>query len=169
MAKQSAGILLFRRGPDGPLFLLVRPGGPFFAKRGNDPIWGIPKGEFDPEAEAAKGELGAPYVISFEVFQENEFDWSQETVTFYTGDDILADESDSPIYNYRSLFGELHFGYGSGDPNVVYIRNPSLRREWEVLRSTGHFAIEVLGMEAEERFEKQDLKHSNEPRKFRSD
>lgn len=55
MAKQSAGILLFRRGPDGLRFLLVRPGGPFFAKRGNDPIWGIPKGEFDPETESPAG------------------------------------------------------------------------------------------------------------------
>lgn len=51
MAKQSAGVLLFRRGPTGPLFLLVKPGGPFYAHRGNDPVWGIPKGEFDPEAE----------------------------------------------------------------------------------------------------------------------
>ena len=52
MAKQSSGILLFRRDPDGLRFLLVKPGGPFFARRGGDPIWGIPKGEFDPDSES---------------------------------------------------------------------------------------------------------------------
>lgn len=54
MAKQSAGILLFRRDPDGMRFLLVRPGGPFFTRRRDDPIWGIPKGEFDPDEELAR-------------------------------------------------------------------------------------------------------------------
>jgi len=51
VGKHSAGIILFRRDPDGPRFLLVRPGGPFFAHCGDDPIWGIPKGEFNPEVE----------------------------------------------------------------------------------------------------------------------
>jgi predicted NUDIX family NTP pyrophosphohydrolase len=43
--KTSAGILLFRRQPDGTLqFLLVHPGGPFF-KNKDDGVWSIPKGE----------------------------------------------------------------------------------------------------------------------------
>jgi predicted NUDIX family NTP pyrophosphohydrolase len=43
-AARSAGILLFRRGPDGPEFLLVHPGGPFWARR-DEGAWSIPKGE----------------------------------------------------------------------------------------------------------------------------
>lgn len=50
MAKQSAGILLYRKQASGLQVLLVHPGGPFFAKKdaGN---WTIPKGEY-PESEA---------------------------------------------------------------------------------------------------------------------
>ncbi len=42
--KISAGILLYRSGPEGPEVLLAHPGGPFFVNR--DPgHWTIPKGE----------------------------------------------------------------------------------------------------------------------------
>ena len=45
MAKQSAGILLYKRS-NGDLFVfLVHPGGPFFAKKDLG-AWSIPKGEF---------------------------------------------------------------------------------------------------------------------------
>jgi predicted NUDIX family NTP pyrophosphohydrolase len=39
----SAGILLYRRTPDGVEVLLVHPGGPFWAKK-DDAAWSIPKG-----------------------------------------------------------------------------------------------------------------------------
>ena len=46
MAKQSAGILLYRgRGPALRL-LLVHPGGPFWAKKDLG-AWSIPKGEYE--------------------------------------------------------------------------------------------------------------------------
>ncbi len=45
MAKQSAGILLYRRAGDTIEVLLAHPGGPFFAKK-DDGVWSIPKGEF---------------------------------------------------------------------------------------------------------------------------
>jgi predicted NUDIX family NTP pyrophosphohydrolase len=44
MAVRSAGILLFRRRPEGPEVLLVHPGGPFWARR-DAGAWSIPKGE----------------------------------------------------------------------------------------------------------------------------
>lgn len=43
MAKESAGVLLFRRNPM-PEVLLAHPGGPFWANR-DDGAWSIPKGE----------------------------------------------------------------------------------------------------------------------------
>jgi predicted NUDIX family NTP pyrophosphohydrolase len=46
MAKQSAGILLYRMAGDEPEVLLVHPGGPFFAKR-DAGVWSIPKGEYE--------------------------------------------------------------------------------------------------------------------------
>src|ERR1051325_2135684 len=49
---ESAGLLVWRRGPDGPLFLLAHPGGPFW--RGKDSgAWSIPKGLIDPGEETA--------------------------------------------------------------------------------------------------------------------
>jgi predicted NUDIX family NTP pyrophosphohydrolase len=50
VAKQSAGLLMFRRRAGGLEVLLVHPGGPFFASR-DAGAWSIPKGEFD-SAEA---------------------------------------------------------------------------------------------------------------------
>lgn len=59
-SKHSAGILLFRFRAGAPDFLLVHPGGPYWAKRDLG-AWTIPKGELeDGEAasECALRELG---------------------------------------------------------------------------------------------------------------
>ena len=59
MAKQSAGILIYRKGNTGLEVLLVHPGGPFWAKK-DWGAWSIPKGEFDDDEEpldAAKREI----------------------------------------------------------------------------------------------------------------
>jgi predicted NUDIX family NTP pyrophosphohydrolase len=57
MAKQSAGILMFRRTGGRPEVLLVHPGGPFWAKK-DDGAWSIPKGLYedreDPLAAARR-------------------------------------------------------------------------------------------------------------------
>ena len=58
-AKRSAGILLYRRSPNGIEVFLVHPGGPFWAKRDLG-AWTIPKGEIDAGEdllEAAKREF----------------------------------------------------------------------------------------------------------------
>ena len=47
MPKTSAGILLFRKRPQGVEVLLVHPGGPFWAKK-DDGAWTMPKGEVEP-------------------------------------------------------------------------------------------------------------------------
>ena len=47
MPKRSAGLLLYRRGGDRLLVLLVHPGGPFWAKR-DVGAWSVPKGEIEP-------------------------------------------------------------------------------------------------------------------------
>ena len=57
MARQSAGILLYRLAGDEPEVLLVHPGGPYWAKR-DAGAWSIPKGEYEageePFASAAR-------------------------------------------------------------------------------------------------------------------
>lgn len=57
--KQSAGVLIYRRGARGLEFLLAHPGGPVFRRR-DAGAWTIPKGEIEPGEEplaAAKREL----------------------------------------------------------------------------------------------------------------
>ena len=65
-AKQSAGLLLYRRGGEGIEVLLVHPGGPFWARK-DDGAWSIPKGEVEPGESALdvalrefEEELGTP-------------------------------------------------------------------------------------------------------------
>jgi predicted NUDIX family NTP pyrophosphohydrolase len=48
--KRSAGILLFRRHGGETEFLLVHPGGPFWAKK-DAGAWSIPKGQIESEEE----------------------------------------------------------------------------------------------------------------------
>lgn len=47
--KRSAGVLLYRRSGEATEFLLVHPGGPFWAKK-DAGAWSIPKGQIE-EAE----------------------------------------------------------------------------------------------------------------------
>jgi predicted NUDIX family NTP pyrophosphohydrolase len=49
-ARESAGILLYRRAPGGVEVFLVHPGGPFFARK-DDGAWTVPKGEIEPGEE----------------------------------------------------------------------------------------------------------------------
>ncbi|MDB5475798.1 MAG: hypothetical protein JWP49_1309 [Phenylobacterium sp.] len=64
----SAGVLAYRRGAAGPEFLLVHPGGPFWARK-DQAAWSIPKGLVDPgeagwtaAAREFAEELGQPIV-----------------------------------------------------------------------------------------------------------
>jgi predicted NUDIX family NTP pyrophosphohydrolase len=55
----SAGVVLYRRTPDGVEVLLAHPGGPYFERRDNG-HWSIPKGEPDgdePLIDAARREF----------------------------------------------------------------------------------------------------------------
>ena len=59
MAKQAAGILLFRRGAAGTEVLLAHPGGPLWARKDLG-AWTLPKGQFtegEQPIDAAKREF----------------------------------------------------------------------------------------------------------------
>ena len=110
----------------------------------------------------------APYVLHADEFFSNEEDFVQSTFMYYAGDDVMVDEDDSLVPNYKNVVGELKFGYGSGgDPNVFYARNPVRKAEYEVLNNDTSYTEEVLGIheEVEERSDP-EIRHS--VRKFRS-
>jgi hypothetical protein len=115
--------------------------------------------DWNYEAELAARVPERPYVIHQDEFVTNESGFHQDTLTYYERDDIMADSDDTPLYDYKKLMGDLLFGHGTTDPNVVYIRNEKLELEWEVLLHTGSFSEEVLGVELE-REEDTKLQHS---------
>lgn len=122
-------------------------------------IFKVQDDDWDEEAELASRSHEAPYIIHQEEYIADDMGFHQETVTYYQGDDILADVADHPIYNYAGLMGELRFGHGSKDPGVVYIRNEVLHIEWEILLHQGSFEQEVMGLKMDEEAE-DDLRHS---------
>lgn len=134
----------------------------------NHNVFAAPTSNWDYEWEVSNRDSGAPYVIHVDEYMADEMGYSQETLTYYQGDDVMTDQEDAPIYNYNSLLGELKFGHGSGDPTVVYCRNDAIRMEWEVLLHTGKYQEEILGYTIENDFEMNDLKHST-IHKFRMD
>jgi|SRR5215216_123243 len=88
-----------------------------------------------------------PHIISQEEFMEGGPGYHQPTLSYYVGDDILADERDQPITDVTDLLGEdnLKFGYGSGDANIVYIRNNKLSLDIEIIKNEGKYSEEVAG------------------------
>lgn len=125
-----------------------------------------PDGDWDYEAELTTRDSQGPYVIHIDEFMADEMDYHRDTLTYYSGDDIMADSDDTPIYNYAGLMGELKFGHGSKDPNVVYIRNEKIHMEWEILLHEGMFSEEVLGLAMENDAET-EIHHERSVLKFR--
>ena len=124
-----------------------------------DPYW-------NQEAEMSNRSKEAPYVIHCEEYIADEMGYRQTTVTYYAADDILVDEFEVPVHNHAGLMGELPFGHGSNDPNIVYIRNEAIHMEWEVLRDPDSYQNVVLG----ESLEPDELAHSlHRVLKFRRD
>lgn len=116
--------------------------------------------DWDYNAEIADRELNpdVPYAISFEEFNENEPGHEQTTLTYYAMDDTLADTQDKPVDNTEYTVGDDNlnrFGDGSGDPNIVYVRNEKISMDFEVVRSNGSYQREVLGMDPDN-----ELQHS---------
>jgi hypothetical protein len=77
---------------------------------------------FNYEEEMKTRSSNHPYIVSEDEYSED----SEDRVcwTFYEGSDTLADDKDEPI-DLEDYAGRanLRFGYGSSDPNVVFIRN----------------------------------------------
>lgn len=90
---------------------------------------------------------GKIQVITQAEFEQNESDWMQSTLTYYEKDNVLTDVRDDIIEDPLPIVGDAalqNFGKYSDDPNTVYVRNSTLELEYEIVRSTGSFAQEVL-------------------------
>jgi hypothetical protein len=121
--------------------------------------------EWDYKTEIEARDPTQPYVIHVDEYVADEMGWeSQSTCTWYEKDQILCDSHDKPIYNHSEVVGELRFGHGSNDANVVYIRNEKLQHEFEILRDEGSYEEIVLGEQMERKGREDELKHSHQLR-----
>lgn len=109
--------------------------------------------DYDAELKLREENPTKPFVISTEEFTENPDNHEQITLTYFAGDNTLADLADGLVDNPDYIVGEdnlARFGAGSHDNNVVYVRNPRISADYEILLSTGRYQVEVLGNEVEE-------------------
>lgn len=116
--------------------------------------------EFD-QADIDARDPEKPYIITHDEFYESEN--QMVTLTWYEGDEVLADEKDAHIPDIDRVVGEdnlLRIGYGSGDPNVLYVRNEKMEVDFEVVKNEGKYTEQVLGF----------IEHAEKigPRKFRT-
>lgn len=113
--------------------------------------------DWDMEYEVSTRTPDRPYIIHWREYADNESDYMQATLSYYAGDDVLVDDDNVPIYDYRRTFGELKFGHGSeGNKDIVYVRNEKREAEWEICRFPGAYITEVLG---------EEIEHQHKPRK----
>lgn len=106
----------------------------------------------DPEAEYhdISDRLGNIYIISFEEFGDPDVDYPTISMTYYEGDDTLADEREDIEDDVSGLIGDDaldHFGDRSRDKNIVYVRNDNKSLDIEICRNPGKYSVEVLSME----------------------
>ena len=122
---------------------------------------------FPDEEDLEDRSPDTPYVITKAEWDAQESGLQQLSLSWYAGDKILVDEEVRPIHKPEVVVGHLPFGKASGDSNIVYVRNEALKAEYEVVRLDSSYVTDILGMEAEEEADAQDLKHSNQLMKFR--
>jgi predicted NUDIX family NTP pyrophosphohydrolase len=107
-ANESAGMLLFRRGPGGLEVFLAHPGGPFW-KNKDAGAWTIPKGEVNEGEE--------PLAAARREFQEE------------TG--IVPAEPYLPLGAIRQKAGKtVHAWAWEGDADAEAVTSNEIRTEW---------------------------------------
>jgi hypothetical protein len=91
---------------------------------------------------------GKPYVIGVaELGESPNPGWQSLTITYYAGDQVLADDKDQPIRDVRGTVGSVElitFGGPSGDPHIKYVRNEKLEIDFEIIYSKEAYADVVL-------------------------
>jgi disulfide oxidoreductase YuzD len=118
---------------------------------------------FDEAAERAKQDEDEPYIVTrvgYETYQETNGEDEVITLTWYEEDGVLSDDEGRDIRDLNGVVGgerNLRFGYGSNDPNIVFIINPLLDAAYEIKRTPESYSRVVLGLDD------RTLSHSDSP------
>lgn len=111
-------------------------------------------GGWDYEAEVARRRPEFPYVIHLDERYDKD-GYTHTELIYYEGDGVLTDPDNKPVEEIDKVIGIANldkFGHGSGNKDVVFIRNDALELEVEVERDEGSFSEVVHG-----------IKHSADP------
>lgn len=93
-----------------------------------------------------------PYPITQEEYHRDEEEYDKLSLTYYKGDDTIADSRDDVVNNPEALLGKCHkkfMGFDPVDPHVVYVRNHNMKADYEVLLETEAFITVVHGISTE--------------------
>lgn len=111
-------------------------------------------------------DTSGPHIISEDEFNENVDDYEQISLSYYTEDDVLADESDEAVEAVDNVVGSENlklFGRkNSRDPNVIFVKNDDVETLFEIVQIRGSYVKLVLGFD-------EDDAGSERLRKFRID
>lgn len=87
---------------------------------------------------------------------------NQERVsaTYYLADNVLLDQYDEVVDNAVNLVGDLKAAINPEEPERIYVRNVTLKLDYEIDVDDGSYQTEVLGFEPPE-------KEARSPMRFR--
>lgn len=112
--------------------------------------WVAPTEELSDDVMTWPRSSEKPFVVTTqEFFEDDDDDYSRITITYWEEDDILADEREQMIPDIDALVGHdnlKHFGKGSDDENVLYVRNDKIKADFEVVRDPRSYSEVVLGI-----------------------
>jgi hypothetical protein len=94
-------------------------------------------------------EPGEPEQITFDEFAQAGDEYDSETVTYYMGDRVVAEQDDSIIDDAHRCVGIDNLQLFHDDENLteLYVKNDRLKTVYEITRSTGKYSFEVAGLD----------------------
>jgi hypothetical protein len=93
-----------------------------------------------------------PYIVSFDDYNDNP-STTQESLVYYKVDDVLTRDTDEVIHTPEEVVGGdalVCFGKWSGDPDMVYVRNDKLAKDYEIVQIHGSYEEIVRGIKKTE-------------------
>lgn len=89
-----------------------------------------------------------PYIIPTDDFLNDTRGFDQMTLNYHSDGGVVSNEKDEKVKDAEELLGKENltkFGELSGNQDIVYIRNEEYGKDFEVIRTIGSYAEEVLG------------------------
>lgn len=92
----------------------------------------------DKETEPTTKRAGEPYLINTETFDTNDGEYRKDYLRYYADGTLVFENDDEPIDNpgeYLMSGFETLFGYDEEDPDIIHVRNPIDKTDYEITRT----------------------------------